>query len=137
MDTPEATTSARPRTDAAGIGGYLRSRKVLILAIAVATVSALAVLAVGRVPSEPRSPRAGFAERIEPLGTRGDFTAVTANIGERAGRATCRVTAFDIYGSAIGSKVFALGRVEVGGRVGWRGHVRVEGKAERMRIDCR
>lgn len=130
FDAEEGAVGARP--------AHRRRGPILIAGLATAGCLLLATILAERLDSaQPAPPAPTFAERVTPQGDAGRFQAVTTSLGWSSASPVCRVTAYDIYGNALGSEVFRIGRLAPGASRGWSGHVSVDGVVERMSVDCR
>jgi hypothetical protein len=94
-------------------------------------------LALDRLDSAPTPQPPTFAETVTPRKAHGRFEAVTTNLGSRTEGARCTIVAIDVYGNTLGSDVIELRAMAPGESRAWHGRVRVDGRVERMRIDCR
>jgi hypothetical protein len=131
-----STTPPASSPEAHGLARYVWSRKALLFLLVAALSLALGVGIYQKLQSGMDPPKTTFVARVEPVGVEGDFEAVTTARGERSAVAACTVTALDIYGHALGERAYDLGRLQPGEPLAWRGHIRVEGRVERMSIVC-
>jgi len=137
MQAPSTIPPAPAPRPGQGLGDRLWSRKLLLALLVAAVTFALGAQLFAKLQSEIGPGRTTFAVHVTPRGGGGDFDAITTARGERSSVATCTVTAFDIYGDAVGAKGFDLGWLAPGEPHEWSGHVRAEVRVERMSIDCR
>ena len=123
------------------IDEHRRSRRrgaLLVAGLATAGCLLLGTILADRLNStEPPTPPPTFAEKVTPRGIQGRFDAVTTNLGWSSAEPRCTVVAYDVYGNAVGSDVFRIGRLVAGATRSWGGRVPVGTRVERMSIHCR